>query len=251
MQLIHNLYNCLCDKAQTTKVTCLCIGLKYTAVTTDDGGIGLAFTYPNDHCCGSKRSGYTDYEGMAAIELLEKINQPSPFQKSVGLAVVNALNYRNASQLPDDATDIGWMDKFDIGSGTRVAMVGFIRPLVKKIREKGALVEVIDELKGVGEKSAFYETLKTQTDVLILTSTSILNESTEDLLSQIRPETKALMIGPTTPMVPEAFRHLPVQLLAGTIPVDQNAVLKAIRHGEGTPVIHRFSRKVVCDLSFH
>ena len=46
-----------------------------------------------------------------------------------------------------------------------------------------------------------------------------------------------------TPMVIEAFHHLPVRVLAGTVPVNSEGVLKAVRHGEGTPVIHRFSHK--------
>jgi hypothetical protein len=45
-------------------------------------------------------------------------------------------------------------------------------------------------------------------------------------------------------MVAEAFLHLPVHALAGTVPVDKDSVLRAIRHGVGTPIIHRFSRKV-------
>jgi hypothetical protein len=32
-------------------------------------------------------------------------------------------------------------------------------------------------------------------------------------------------------------------MLAGTVPVDKENVLKAIRHGMGTPVLQKFSRK--------
>jgi uncharacterized protein (DUF4213/DUF364 family) len=51
------------------------------------------------------------------------------------------------------------------------------------------------------------------------------------------------MLGPSTPMVAEAFRHLPVHMLAGTVPIDKQNVLKAVRHGMGTPVLQKFSRK--------
>jgi len=75
-----------------------------------------------------------------------------------------------------------------------------------------------------------------------------LNDSTEEVLGRLGPGVKVIMIGPSTPMVARAFSHLPVRVLAGTVPVDQGAVLKAVRHGAGTPVIHRFSRKVCLAL---
>ncbi len=49
-------------------------------------------------------------------------------------------------------------------------------------------------------------------------------------------------------MVAEAFAHLPVHMLAGTVPIKKENILKAIRHGMGTPVLHRFSRKSYLSL---
>jgi uncharacterized protein len=49
-------------------------------------------------------------------------------------------------------------------------------------------------------------------------------------------------------MVADAFEHLPVHMLAGTVPVDKERTLKAIRHGMGTPVLHKHSRKVFLEL---
>ena len=71
----------------------------------------------------------------------------------------------------------------------------------------------------------------------------ILNSSTEEILGHTGKDVKTIMLGPSTPMAPEAFKHLPVHMLAGTVPLEKEKVLKAIRHGTGTPVIHRFSRK--------
>jgi hypothetical protein len=32
-------------------------------------------------------------------------------------------------------------------------------------------------------------------------------------------------------------------MLAGTVPLDKENIVKAVRHGMGTPILHRFSRK--------
>lgn len=244
MQLIRNLFAHFSDKAHRSIVTSVTLGLKYTAVTTDDGGMGLAWTDASAFGCG-KPGDYRDFEGLPAAELLPLLKDPSPLNRSMALALVNALNYHDASALPDDASDGGWMDFLDVGPETRVAMVGFFRPLMKKFKGRGAFVEVLDDSQGVGDRADFYEKLKGWAEVLLLTSTSILNQSTEELLAHLAPGvTRVIMLGPSTPVVPEAFGHLPVSVLAGTVPVDRAAVLRAVRHGQGTPVIHRFSRKV-------
>jgi len=248
MQLIQKLYDHSCEKAATAKVTCLSVGLGYTAAVTDDGGIGVAYTYFSNKQCCAMGKGYRDYEGERAIELLAEIKHPDPLHCSMGLALVNALNHREALACAEDPSNEILRDALGIGRGTRVAMVGFFRPLVKLFEEAGAVVEVLDDMQGVGDRNRFHDKLQRWAEVLIITSTSILNHTTEDLLSKAGPGVKAAMVGPSTPMIAEAFSHLPVHLLAGTVPVDQEAVLKAVRHGAGTPVIHRFSRKVHLSL---
>jgi len=245
MRLIENLYDHFCGKARGIKVASLFIGLSYTAVVTDDGGVGIAYTYVSErHCCSMNRN-YRDYEGESAADLLELIKSPVPLHRSMALALVNAMNYHVARMLPEDPTDAGWMNAFGIGRGTRVAMVGFFRPLMKRFKERGALVEILDDFQGIGDRASFYGKLREWAEVLLLTSTSILNDSTEEVLGRLAPGVKVVMLGPSTPMVAGAFRHLPVRILAGTVLVDKEAVLKVIRHGAGTPVIHRFSRKVI------
>lgn len=256
MRLVEDLYDHFYARALGTKVAHLCIGLRYTAVVTESGGTGVAFTYREDgHCC-PMRGSYRDYEGEGAAELLGLIKSPAALERSMALALINALNHDAARGLPEDPADSAWMDSFGIGSGSRVAMVGLFRPLMKILKERGAVVEVSERrpceagsgASGGGEEVRFHAKLGEWAEVLILTATSILNDTAEDVLSRVGPGVKVIMIGPSTPMAAEAFGRLPVRVLAGTVPVDGEAVLRAVRHGEGTPVIHRFSRKVYMTL---
>ena len=245
MQLIQQLYHHVCERAARVRVSSLTIGLRYTAVTTDDGGIGIAFTdMDRGHCCGMGKN-YRDFEDRPAVELLACLKKAVPLQRSMALALVNALCHAEAGELPEDSKDEIWMDALGIGCGTHVAMAGFFRPLMHKFTERRALVEVLDTGKGIGDHGDFYRKLDGWADALLLTSTSIINNTAEEMLNRLAPGAKAVMLGPSTPMVPEAFAHLPVCMLAGTVPVAHEAVLKAVRHGQGTPVIHRFSRKVL------
>jgi hypothetical protein len=166
----------------------------------------------------------------------------------MALALVNALNYKAALEYPEDKKNQIMFDKFKIGAGSRVAMVGFIGPLVELLKQKRASVEVLDTSRNMGQKQNFYTQLGNWADVLILTSTSILNNTTEEILQHVSSKVKTVMLGPSTPMVAAAFQHLPVHMLAGTVPIDKENILKAIRHGMGTPVLQKFSRKSFLSL---
>ena len=122
-------------------------------------------------------------------------------------------------------------------------MIGYFGPLIKRFEKKEAVLDILDQSRGLGRMADFYKNLRNWADVLFLTSTSILNNSTEEILANVHAKVKTLMLGPSTPMVAEAFEHLPVHMLAGTVPIEKDNILKAIRHGMGTPVLHKFSRK--------
>jgi uncharacterized protein (DUF4213/DUF364 family) len=243
MILNDKLFNLFRDKAQKVHVDLLCLGLGYTAAVTSDGGIGIAYTYFEDKKSCMLLNETVDYEGRPASELLEKIKSDATIERSMALALVNALNYQNALQSPEDENNEIMFETFKITKGTKVAMVGYFGPLIKRFEQREAVLDILDQSRGLGRMEDFYKKLKNWADVLFLTSTSILNNSTEEILANVHAKVKTIMLGPSTPMVAEAFDHLPVHMLAGTVPLDRENVIKAVRHGMGTPVLHRFSRK--------
>ncbi|UCD78314.1 MAG: DUF364 domain-containing protein [Desulfobacterales bacterium] len=248
MELNKRLYDIFLSQAQKVNVTILSLGLGYTAVTTSDGGIGLSYTYFNDKKSCMVLNQHIDYEGRPAEQLLEKIMDNTPIERSMALALINALNYRAAIELPEDADNAIMFEKFRIDKGRQVAMVGYFGPLVRNFEKQGISLEILDISRGLGKKEDFYKKLANWANVLLLTSTSILNNSTEEILANVGEKVNTVMLGPSTPLVADAFSHLPVHMLAGTVPIEQEKTLKAIRHGMGTPVLHRYSRKVFLTL---
>jgi uncharacterized protein len=248
MQLNAHLFKLFSEKAHTIPVDIISIGLGYTAVTTADGGIGIAYTYYESKKACSVFQNYKDFEGSVAPGLLEGINSTDPLYRSLALAFINALNHQDAALLPEDPANKVLFDTFGLSAGARVAMAGFFGPLVKKFKERKVLLEIIDESRGLGQKDMFFERLQDWADVLFLTSTSILNNTTEEILSHVGRDVKTVLLGPSTPMVAKAFDHLPVHMLAGSVPLQKESVLKAVRHGLGTPALQKFSHKCYLTL---
>ena len=244
MQLDDRLFHLFEKPAAGVAVETLCLGLGYTALATSDGGTGIAYTYLDAKTsCGVVKN-YRDFEGQSAIELLAYLHSADPLERTMALALVNALNHRAALALPEDPKNRSLFDSLGIGSGTRVAMVGLFGPLMRIFKERGAVVEVVDLHRRLGQPAEFLPRLRAWAEVLILTATSILNAIAEEILAAVGDGVKTVLLGPSTPLVAEAFAHLPVHFLAGTVPVDREAVFKAVRHGAGTRVIQKYGRKV-------
>ena len=155
MLLNQKLYDIFNTRAQKVNIEVLCLGLGYTAVTLSDGGIGLSYTHFEDKRSCMLLNRHIDYEGQPAIKLLEKIKSDLPLERSMALALVNALNYQDALEFPEDRKNKIMFDKFKIGAGSRISMVGFIGPLTDLLGQKKAEVDVLDSSRGMGETTEF------------------------------------------------------------------------------------------------
>ncbi len=243
MKLYDTLYHSVLERAKTTTVELIHIGISYTAVCTSDGGSGIAFTFLSEHESCTVVKDPMDYEGKSAQGLLDLLFSTEIVERSAALALVNALNFFKAKEMPGDTGTL--FRDLHIQRGSNIAMVGYFGPVLRDLKAMDVTVDILDSSRHLGEKDTFYKNLrKGEAEALILTSTSIINKTTEEILQNLPAGTPCVMLGPTTPMIPESFSHLPVTILAGTVPVDIDGVLAAIRHGKGTPVIQKSCRKV-------
>jgi hypothetical protein len=243
------LFQTMAEQAAAEQIETLSIGLGYCAVKTASGGLGVAYTPfdPKQQCSVLSRD--EEYENGPALALLEQIQSPVTLRRALALALVNALNHARGMTLPEDRANTVMFDHLGIHAKSRVAMVGLIKPVAAALEQSGAMVEVIDKGRGIGHQQSFQERLGKWADALIMTSTSIINNTVEDILDAVGPGVRVALVGPSTPLLAPVFSGLPVHFLAGTVPLDAEGTFKAIRHGKGTPALHRFGRKVYLALS--
>ena len=245
--LVERLHAALRPRAEQTAVKQLVLGLGYTAVLLEDGGVGIAYTWTDRSSSCSHEHGWGDAEGAPASGLLDLLLAGGGLSRSVGMAAANALNHAAAIQLPEDDGPAGSLVRqLDITRGTRVSMVGFFPPVARALRELGAELDVVDDDKGMGDQGSFGERLREWPQVLIVTSTALLGGTADELLAAAGPSTRIALLGPTTPLVPEVFEGTRVELLGGMVPRDVDGLLRTVRHGGGTRDFSRFCRKVYC-----
>ncbi|MDY6824397.1 MAG: DUF364 domain-containing protein [Thermodesulfobacteriota bacterium] len=249
MQINRILFEIFEDRARKIKIERMCLGLGYSAITTSDGGTGIAYTWLDNKDACMVQKGYENPEGKPAIGVLEHIMSDTPVERTMALALVNALNYQAAMDLAADSDNTDLLDLLNVKQDTRVAMVGAFKPLIRMINQRKGIVELLDMGRQIGDPARFYTFLEQWPDAVVVTSTSILNNTTEDILHRVKNDIPVVMLGPSTPLVKAPFAELGVNYLAGTVPVDIDGTYRAIRHGTGTPVIQKFGQKVLLPVN--
>lgn len=243
MQINSYIRDIFTEEAERSIIDEIHLGLGYSAVTLTDGRCGLCSTWIDRKETCTVFKGVMDFEKGRASVLLDLIDEDDMIARTVVIALVNALN---AGRAAGSASDTGSLfDDLRLQEGKHLAMIGYFAPVVKKLSDRGVTVHAYDIGKAVGDADEFYRWASAHADAVILSATSVINNSTEEVFERLGfREVPTVIMGPSTIMCPEIYRDLPIGICAGVSVVDREGVLKAIRNGKGTPMLLKHSRKV-------
>ncbi len=232
------------DSAENHQVKDVRIGLGYTAVQLENEQVGLAYTPHRDmkgDC--SLFSNFMPQKDVSADVLLEKITSDNTIETALGLATANAIVSADLNNFSTgDVLEITQLDELDC-----VGMVGNFAPLVSSIRKKaGKLIifEQIDQRKDDLIPSAEIEKQLPECSVALITATSIINHSFDRIMASAGNCRKVIILGASTPMIPEIFSKTPVTCLSGTIVTDADEILRIVSFGGGMRMFKHCIKKV-------
>jgi uncharacterized protein (DUF4213/DUF364 family) len=248
--LFEKLQTAALAKAGDIKVIDVRIGLGYTAVLLDTGSIGLAYTFREKSASGcSVFQGTRPIAGSLVRDILPYLFSGELLERTVGMAAANALfNTVDAGSIP------GWqrsegdlLDVLALTKDDRVGMVGYFGPLVPVIKQRaGELIifeENMERADGLCTGSSAAEILPS-CSVVIITATSIINQSFEHIAAAASASRSKAVLGPSTPLVPEIFRSYGVTHLSGSIGIDPTEILRVVSEGGGTRFFMKWSQKI-------
>lgn len=240
---------CLIDSARETRVSDVRIGLGYTAVRLADGRTGVAFTFRDlaEGCC-SVFNGIRPLSTRPAADLLALLESHDAIEAGVGLACANAL------VTPDEAAcvDGDILDHLDLRPEDHVGMVGHFEPLVEAIQKRARALTVferVDRPSGLLRPQQDAETALPRCQVALITATSIINHTVDNLLEAARGCREVVLLGPSTPLMAEVFSGHKVTMLSGVVVKEPEAVLRVVSEGGGTRQFAPYVRKVTLRVS--
>jgi len=225
------------------RVKSVYIGLSYCLTVLENGHAGLAFVFKDDLVGGCNIDlPNRPLAGASAGKLLD-------FAGSGFLANSIALSVANAVFAPhvDPSSHGDFIDHFQIQAGTKVGMVGHFGPLEPLIRERGAELVIFDLHPAPFSKvihSKEIPDILPKCDVAILTATSIINETADDLLVHAAQCKYVAMIGPSTPLAAACYTDTPVSCAGGALVRKKEAMIQAVVEAGGMRIFSPFIDKV-------
>jgi len=220
------------------------IGLGYTAVQLADGSTGVALSFSRQAGFGcTVFRGMRPIAGRPAAELLELLPSSDPIEAAVGLACANALANRPAEEFVDG--DV--LEQLDLSSEDHVGMVGNFGPLVGPVRKKAGRLTIFEQIEEpTGDMLPAAEAVRVlpECQIALITGTTIINHSVDDLLSAAGNCRTVVVLGASTPLLPGVFAGTPVDMISGVVVTDAPAILQIVSEGGGMRFFKPYIRKV-------
>lgn len=225
------------------------LGLRYVAIELDNGICGLAYRFPAKNGCDEM---FVPADGplidREAGELLSWLRSKNLLQRSIGLATASAL----IASIDREIIQGDIRSVIDFRSGENVAMIGHFEPLVADIREQCSLsIFELDtsSAQGLEPAAKAIEGLR-NSDIALITSTAIINDTLDELLEATTGCREVVILGPSTPLLPKAFKGTPVTLLSGIKVQNNTALLRIVSEGGGMRLFKQCVQKVNIRLPF-
>ena len=224
------------------------IGIFFTGVKLSDGSGGLCFTPIKEIleavCCPSSARAMPypgRFTGRSAAEFLRDLPRAPPLKKAVGIAILNALSESCWKRRPDYVRETGRdiLDTVPLPGDGYVAVVGALVPVIRRLKARGKPFGILeldprtlkpDELPYAVPRDKADADVR-RADMLVITGTTLINNTLEPLLALARPGASIVVVGPTASMLPDAFFRRGVTMLGGDSVTRPDEVLDTIAEG--------------------
>jgi len=213
----------------TSLIKEMVFGDKYTAVMLTDGRIGVCANLDGKIKVDPGELGNMDLSNVS--------------HRIAANAYLNAfLNYRNEYH---DTKDI--FDEVDFSIYQHIVMIGYFESLYHKLRAEGISASIFDIHKSDDQIKRMDEQLETvvQADAIILTATSLYNNTFQKIIRISKLKTDIFLLGPSSMLDTEMLNYRNMRYVFGSIFTrNDQQVLRLIQDGAGTKDFMPFMKKV-------
>lgn len=241
------------------------LGLFFSGVKLNDGSAGLCATplktIPEAVCCPSSAMAMPfpgKLRGRPAAALLDDLTATASLRRTLAIAVLNALSETCWRLRPPSgyviAEDADGFDELGEPNPKLTVVVGALVPMLRELKRRKADYRVLeldastlkpDEMPFFVPADRAAEVVPLA-DALVITGTTLINDTLEGLLELARPEARVIVVGPTASFLPEALFRRGVDAVAGVRATAGDALLDMLAEGgSGYHIFGRTAERVV------
>ena len=240
------------------------IGLFFTGVKLENGSTGACATpiktIPEAVCCPSSAMAMPfpgKLSGRSAFDLAAEALGENGIRRAAGIAAMNALADTCWRLRPHPETELHLgIDAFDateILPGDSVVVIGAFVPFLRELKRQRQPFIVLEQDPATlkPDELPFFRPAEEaaavvpEADVLLITGTTLINDTLGSLLSLAKPTARVTMVGPTVSLLPDAFLRRGADILGTVRIVDPDAFLDLLAEGgSGYHFLGRSAQKV-------
>ena len=230
-------------------------GLFYSGVKLSSGHGGLCFTpvkeIPEAVCCPSSAKAMPLSGKLArrsARDYLDDVSSDNVLKRTLGIATMNALSAflweEDGTQLSNDTqysikTNVDAFDVFPIKVQSPTLVVGALVPMLRRLKEMNApyFIAELDKHTLKDEEIEHFIPANKSAEVipdagqLVITGTTVINGTLDELVAAAQPNTEILVTGPTVSMLPDVYFGAGITMIGGTIVTDADGTLDLLAEG--------------------
>jgi uncharacterized protein len=220
---------------------------EFCAIELEDGSFGLSYVLLGNTLNALLQAHASSQQneplgGADPVALARKLASGSPVERALALAAVNALTdsvWRQVGYEPPPAGNS--LGDITLTAQDHLGMIGFFPPLVRRVEAAGGRISVVemDEAMVARQRERFpgvhisLDRADLQgCNVVIGTSTMLLNDTLDTMLAAAPNATRFAVIGPSAGLWPDTLFSRGVTLLGGTQVVDPAGFRDAMAAGE-------------------
>jgi len=201
--------------------------VEFMAIRLEGGATGISFVLLPD----KRGEEYAvlqphDFVGKDPRGLALEFGSDNPVKEIISLAAINAICQHVMEEVDftvDSATDS--LGLLSVSQEDRVGMVGLFSPLIKTIENVGAELIIIEKDNTLIEKFPDLSITPDPTELngcnkILCTSTTILNNSLDEILTHRPSDAMLSVIGPTAGYFPDPLFARGVDVVGGRVVKD-------------------------------
>lgn len=252
------------DQFKTTTIARVHIGIMFTAVQLSSGYCGVASTdlAMVASCTKSRKKDFGEFSpgkisGQKLMDLFS-FNEGAKILDVVKLAAINAVSAELIEKLNYKIiADTDPIDLIDLNSNKTVCIVGAFHTYMKNIAETSAKLIVLelnedaipDEYKKYYVPAAKAATVFPDSDVIVITGSTLVNNTLDEMLNIIPPNKKVIIVGPTASLIPDVLFKKGINIIGSTRILDADKVFHIISEGGAGYHLFKNGAQKICLLN--
>jgi uncharacterized protein (DUF4213/DUF364 family) len=225
----------------------------FCVIGLNDDSIGLVYINLSDEIKEDFiKMDLSRFNGFNAYDLVKEYQSSDIILKTLGFGAINAISqyiFKRSSFDFDYTSDP--LGLLNIKKNDTVGMVGFFHPLIKTIKKLKNPLTIIEKKENLVRKTEDWEislepSKLEKCNKILITSTTLLNDTIDDILRYCRKADKISIVGPTAGFLPDPLftPDINIDIVGGTFVSNPNLFLDFYKKAEHwSPAVKKYCIK--------